>query len=391
MALIKQLRSEKSQDSMILFVGVILAAMLRLALIEYESGDFIGFYGVWLDFIQEHGGFLALKYPFSQYAPIYQYLLVIASQLFARLPDIYAIKLISIPFDFINAIFVYKIVRIGYPKGSAPLVACLAVLFAPTVVLNSALWGQADMVYTSCLVACLYFLLVKKESTAFIVFGLAVSFKLQAFFLLPLLIILALRRVVSWKSFLIIPLVYVVTIIPAWLVGRPINELLLVYVDQSEVYHELTMNAANLYQWFPNELYDILVPVGLIYTTAMTFFFVAGVSRYVRQFSAKLIIELATISVLILPYFLPKMHDRYFFPADVFSIILAFFFPSLFYIPIIVGLVSLFSYFPFLFVSEPIPQEYLALVLLLVIVILVRHLFIEVRCLSEDQAGDPEN
>jgi Gpi18-like mannosyltransferase len=104
------------------------------------------------------------------------------------------------------------------------------VLFAPTVVLNGSFWGETDMLYTSCLVACLYFLLAKKNTPGLIAFGLAFSFKLQAMFLAPFLLILLLKRAVSWKHLLLVPGVYLVTIIPAWLVGRPLPELLQVYL-----------------------------------------------------------------------------------------------------------------------------------------------------------------
>ena len=76
-----------------------------------------------------------------------------------------------------------------------------------------------------------------------------------------------------------------------------------------------------------------------------------------------------------MPYFLPKMHDRYFFAADVLSIAFAFYFPRYFFIPLVVGTTSLFTYFLFLFKIEVIPLPLLAVALLAAIAILFRHLF----------------
>ena len=90
--------------------------------------------------------------------------------------------------------------------------------------------------------------------------------------------------------------------------------------------------------------------------------------------NAVVMIQLATVSVLVMPYFLPKMHDRYFFAADVISIVYGFYFPVYFFVPIIVGMVSLFSYVPFLFGREVIPLSFLAIILALMIVILLRQL-----------------
>jgi len=45
---------------------------------------------------------------------------------------------------------------------------------------------------------------------------------------------------------------------------------------------------------------------------------------------------------------LPKMHERYFYPADVFSLVAAFFIPEIWFVPIAYQVISLLSYTPFL-------------------------------------------
>jgi len=365
--------TQQLEDYFILAGGIALALALRASLMNFTTLDFHDFHGAWYDFIQNNGGVWALRSSFSNNTPLYQYLLVAAN--YVGLSAIPAIKLIPIGFDFVTAYFVYRIVRLRYPTGSIALYAFLVALFVPTVVLNGSFWGETDMLYTSCLVACLYFLLAKKNALGLIAFGLAFSFKLQAMFLAPFLLILFLKRAISWKYFLLVPAVYVVTIIPAWLVGRPLPELLQIYLGQTDTYRALSMNAPTLYQWFPGDLYDILYPAGMIWCAAMVFFFVTLAYKSRAQLTDERLIEWATLSVLIVPYFLPKMHDRFFLPADIFSVLLAFYFPPLFFVPIVICLVSFFSYFPFLFGYEAIPLRYLALALFAMIVLLGRHLF----------------
>lgn len=362
------------EDYFILVIGLLLALALRASLLNFTTLDFRDFHGAWYDFIQKNGGVWALKYAFSNNTPLYLYLLVAANA--AGLSALQAVKLIPASFDFINAFFVYRIVRLRYPVGPAAVYACLVVLFAPTVVLNGSFWGETDMLYTSCLVACLYFLLTKRDMAGLVAFGLAFSFKLQAMFLAPFLLILLLKRAVPWKFLLVVPAVYLVTLVPAWLVGRPLPELLHVYLGQTDKYAALSMNAPTLYQWLPNDLYDILYPAGLLWCAAMVFFFVTVGYKSQAQLTNQRLIELATLSVLIVPYFLPKMHDRFFFPADIISILLGFYFPKRFLAPVIVGLVSFFSYLPFLFGYEVIPLRYLALILLAVIVWLTHHCYL---------------
>jgi Gpi18-like mannosyltransferase len=45
-----------------------------------------------------------------------------------------------------------------------------------------------------------------------------------------------------------------------------------------------------------------------------------------------------------MPYLLPKMHERYFYPTDILSIIFAFYFPEYRWVAISVQLASFFSY-----------------------------------------------
>ena len=134
------------------------------------------------------------------------------------------------------------------------------------------------------------------------------------------------------------------------------------------------MNAPNLYRWLPNHLYPIFYPAGLLWATAIIFLFATSVYKSPARLTPRLMVELALLSVLLMVYFLPKMHDRYFFAADILSIIFAFYFPPYFFIPIVISLVSFFSYFPFLFGFEIIPLSLLALVQLIIIIILSRHL-----------------
>lgn len=353
---------ERYGECLLMAAGIAAALLVRFSLRGFVSGDFVDFLSDWYDFVSHQGAWRALGEEFTNYTPMFSYLLIVVVKLLPWLPKLFAIKLISVVFDFICAFFVYRIVRIRYPQGMVPAFACLAMLFAPTVVMNGSLWGQSDIVYTTGLVACIYYLLTKREIAAFTAFGLAVSFKLQAIFLAPLLLILLLKKEVSWRSFLIIPAVYMISVLPAWLAGRPLSALLTIYFNQAGFYRELARNVANMYQWLPNEHYDVLYPAGVMLTLAIVIAISLAVYKSKAVVSADVMIQLATTSVLVIPYFLPKMHDRYFFAADVISIVFAFFFPRQFFVPIIIGTVSLLSYFPFLFDTEVVPLSQLAIV-----------------------------
>jgi Gpi18-like mannosyltransferase len=65
------------------------------------------------------------------------------------------------------------------------------------------------------------------------------------------------------------------------------------------------------------------------------------------------------------------MHDRYFYPADILSIVYGFYFPRHFWVPIVTIMVSLFTYISYFFEREPVPLPLLAVILLVLIVFLV--------------------
>ena len=65
-----------------------------------------------------------------------------------------------------------------------------------------------------------------------------------------------------------------------------------------------------------------------------------------------MIVTCAATSALLIPFLLPKMHDRYFYPADVFAIVLAFFRPSFWYIAVLLQVSSTMAYSRFLLHSD---------------------------------------
>jgi Gpi18-like mannosyltransferase len=327
-----------------LFIGIIFSILIRLICIPNQSSDYKSFLLPWYDFIVSHGGFAAFKYNFADYTPAYLYWIFIASTLLSGLPKILAIKLFAMMVDFLCAFFTYKIVKLQYPNSNKPIFAFLAVIFSPTVIYNSAIWGQCDVIYTTGLIACIYFLSIRKQIYALTSFGIAISFKLQALFLAPFLLIIFSKKRISWFYLPLIPLVYLATILPAWIAGRPLKELFLVYFEQSHKYKELAKNVPNLYQWIPNDFYTIAVPIGLSITMIAMLTLAYTVYKSKLELTQERLIYLATISVFFMPYLLPKMHERYFYPTDILSIIFAFHFPRYYWVPIIVQISSLLSY-----------------------------------------------
>ena len=139
---------------------------MRYALGPNASGDVKHALGPWLTVIRSEG-FSAFGHSFANYNPPYLYLLYLGS-----LTALNAAGAAAMAFRLRGNVVAAAIVGI-------------AVLLLPEVILNSAMWGQADGIFTALLVWSAWGLLTKRFTLAWVLFALAFSLKLQALFLLP--------------------------------------------------------------------------------------------------------------------------------------------------------------------------------------------------------------
>lgn len=322
---------------------------LRLLFLPANTVDMKAYNLNWYDYIANHGIINAMGDEFANYTPPYLYLLSLATLTKSFLPKLTAVKLIPITFDLINSILIYQIVKVHFKKGIKPALAAMIFWVMPTVVINGAFWGQADSLYTCFLLVCMLFLLRDRSIVAITGFAIAFSIKAQAVFILPFLAILFCKKRIAWQSFFLIPAVYFIIMLPAILAGRSIISLVLAYVTQGNTFASASMNAPNFYFFLPQSTYQISLMIGIPLAALLLLIWVLVYRQRVFPFTPNILTLTALISVALTPFLLPKMHDRYFYPADVFSLIVAFFVPGTWFVPIAYQVISLLSYIPFLF------------------------------------------
>lgn len=355
---------------------VFLAILVRLPLLPFISPDMSTCLLPWMNIIDQNK-FKSLAMNFSDYNMPYLYFMLLISYI-KSIPYSTSIKFISIIFEFLTCSFVYVLVKEKFKDRNIliPIFAFAVILFAPTVLTNGAFWGQCDIIYTFFVVASLYYLIKDRPSLACILYGIGFSFKLQAIFVAPILLLLFIKDKISLKNLLLIPLTCIAVMIPSYLAGRPFLDVINIYLNQAKSYdYALTLNAPNLYQWINNGYLQYFKTPGIIVTFAIVVASVVFLSKNIKKLTPEKIFTIALFYSLIVPFFLPKMHERYFFMADILSIIYAFYFPKKYYLAILVSLVSLFSYMPFLNGSASIELKYLAFVLLFVIIIVTKDLY----------------
>ena len=155
---------------------------LRFCMLPYTSGDWTFYLKPWTDRLAAEG-FSALGGDFYNYTPLYMYVLYLFTAL--GLPVWTSVKIFSIGFDVVLAVLAGLLACQLTGRKGLGIVGYGAVLLAPTVAANSALWGQCDSIYAACIFACFYQLLRGRTNSGTVLFGVAFALKLQTLFLLP--------------------------------------------------------------------------------------------------------------------------------------------------------------------------------------------------------------
>ncbi|MER5718677.1 glycosyltransferase 87 family protein [Streptomyces sp. NPDC002132] len=342
------------------YTAVMTALAARAFLMPGESLDYLTFLDPWYRHIASHGGFHALADPdFSDYNVPYLYLLTALTYL--PLPALAGIKWISILFDLALAYYTFRIVsRLRPAQPWAAFGAATVVLFLPTVVANSGWWGQCDALYAAFLVGGIHYVLRHRPWWACTFFGVALAFKFQAAFLFPFLLVLVLVGRMPWRSLLAVPAAYLLLDVPALVLGADPWRLLTVYARQTGTYRLLSVNAPSVYEFVsaPGDT-NLVRGVGVLVAgtlvsllTALTVWSLRRGRRglpvsgpAVPGLTDTRVVLLAACSSIVVPFLLPSMHERYFYVADVLTVLAAFALPrQLWYVPVLVQLSSFGSY-----------------------------------------------
>lgn len=351
--------------TLLLVIG--LGLLIRKEFIWYVSRDWTVFFELWMNEIAQKG-FGALSESFYDYAPAYMYLLVIAAQFGSR--RMIAMKLISVFFDLLLAAAAGAVAYEVRKKETTAMMTFSVVWLAPTVISNSSMWGQCDAVYCSFLLLTVLFLIRQKSRAAMICFGIAFAFKLQTLFWMPVILLLWLFKKIKTWDFIWLPVIYLASIVPAWLAGRPFGELLQIYFAQVGIdTNRLSMKYPNIYYIIGElNLSGWYSDAGKLFAVAVILLFMVAVIY--KLMNTKLVPELLLLicysqGALAL-YFLPQMHERYGYFIEIIAIILGILCLKMFWVPVVHILITFITYSYYYNYDQPknIPYFVLSLVML---------------------------
>ena len=243
-----------------------------------------------------------------------------------------------------------------------------------------------------------------------IALAVAFAFKLQTIFVFPVVLLGLLHKKFNWRHAVAFFAAYIVTMIPALLAGRPFLDALSVYANQSmgQYYDRLTYGAPTLYMFFPMmdfstgqtfkwmryipgldalgtngylnpDLFPDLQHAALYACIILVLIVVIYWLMHWREIPMDLMLDLAVFFAIFLPFVMPKMHERYFFVADVLSVLYAVKYARRRYMPLLVAGASLTSYCSYLMRQVPVDQRVSAVMMFAALVIVSHDLIEKMR------------
>jgi Gpi18-like mannosyltransferase len=287
------------------------------------TGDMRTYLIDWLDTILAKGQFGAFAEPFSNYSPPYLYLLAIASLLSGLMGKLALIKLLSITGTAVLALALFDLLKAAGVE--APWRPAFWMMLLPSVVLNGPAFGQCDAMWSAACVMVVATALRRHHVAMLVWAGVAIAFKAQAVFIAPFVIARLVAERVPLRLWIIPAVVYVAAMLPAWFLGWPAADLATIYLRQAQWGSGFVGDASN-----PWALADYLLPgrvqefrwIGYVAALMAVTGYLKLLGR--RRFTSLEMTAAALLAALMLPWTLPKMHDRFFFLADILAFAFAF-------------------------------------------------------------------
>lgn len=364
--------NEKTDLMNFLFISLSVAALLyiRIALLYFPSRDYNIYLSQWLLAMRPLSVKEALVTEIGDYNLPYLYFLIILSRF--KLNDLIFIKFFSCVFDVLTAYFVMKVVALKTDKKHWQLLSFAFTLAVPTVILNSSFWGQCDSVYAAFCVASLYYAMKERGFLSIAMFSLAFVFKLQSIFIVPALLVCLIIKKIKPIHLSLFPIIFVAASLPAIIAGRNLASIVGIYANQASEYSDLVLNAPSVFQLVGNVSFDNFKVFGIFFAGVAVFMLVYICYVYRESINQKDMVSLFFLSSLIFPYLLPSMHDRYFFLADVLSVLLFFYDRKKWYVPLITVFASYVSYSYYAMSYKLVDQKLTAIALLVIILIVTK-------------------
>ncbi|MBR5560864.1 MAG: hypothetical protein IKU73_05555, partial [Clostridia bacterium] len=311
-------------DGLMLMLGscalCALAMLARVSFIERSSGDYDIYLADWIAKLSAGSFAEGMQANVGEYNVLYQYILFVITRL--PVPPLYAVKAVSFIGD---AFLAGAAARLAARDGKDSMTAFGVVLLLPTIVLNGGMFAQCDSLYAACALWGLALALGRKPARAAACFALSLAFKLQSAFILPIVVVLWAHKRLKLRDAFVFLLTLAAVALPALLGGKGLMDILSIYTSQMGLYNGLTYNAASFFGLMETAGLDVYAygNFGMALAFGVCALLVVAGVRMSEEAEDSEYIRLALLLVLLIVFFLPRMHERYFYMTSALSAALA--------------------------------------------------------------------
>lgn len=188
---------------------------------------------------------------------------------------------------------------------------------------------------------------------------------------MPIFVVLLIAGRVKLRHFFIFPAAYILLMLPAVAAGMPFVDTLTLYFDQmGTVGSALNYNSPSVFAFsagVQNESLASSLGIAAAFTLMFVCFLLFALLR--GRGSLWALLGCCIVLSVGIPYFLPHMHERYFFVGDVLTLLLACAAPEYAALPILSQFASLLGYHAYLRGYYYLPMSYGAVALALVLAV----------------------
>lgn len=383
------MKNIKTKTAIIITIVSIIALGIRMLELDHISGDARSCLLKWLNEIIENGRIWSISKPIGDYNFPYLYLMVIISYL--PFNHLYEIKAISIIFDYLMAfaiaILTYNLTNKNEKKSA--IAYCIAISM-PTVILNSSWWGQCDSIYSFFAILSINYLIKQDYKKSILLLGVSFAFKLQAIFLFPLYAFVwaaSNKKKFKFYYFFIVLIPIIIAGIPPMLLGRSPQNTYNIYISQTKENGKyVTMNIFNYYTLASDVNKGQILATGNFGLDNSGFIYLAIILLSVfiyelknkQEMDGKKIIMMAIWSIIAIIFFLPRMHDRYLYIAEILAIVYTMMSPKKFSVLLILESIATVNYIK-IYKNTIFTPKILALLYLLSMILIILDIILTER------------
>lgn len=311
-----------NQKTFIILILILCAVgmFLRWRGIWYVAVDYELCFEPWYMQLKEAGSLKALADWKEDYNIFYATILYFLT--LTPIEPIIGIKMVPILFDYLEAFLMMKIaMTAGKEEGRRHLYGLIAfalVMCNPLSIIDSAYLAQSDGIWSCLALFGFWYIYQEKPVKGMWMLGFALSMKLQAVFIMPIILILYFyRKKFSILHLLWIPVAIQALCIPALIGGGSFDIAYRAFFNWVGEYPYMYYYYPNIWTYFQEAPYYVFGKVAIVLAFTALLMFAVLFVQSARKHSLQDCLEYVAWTTMTCAMLLPCMHERYNFTAEI--------------------------------------------------------------------------